>query len=51
MAEDDDVIIVIAPQNVIGASVMDVLRDTVTAANGRPLILVNPLLGIIASTI
>lgn len=45
LAPDDDVVLVIAPQNVIGASVLDVLEATVKAANGRPLILLNPLLG------
>lgn len=43
-ADDDDVFIIIAPQNVVGASIMDSLDAMVKQANGRPLVLVNPLL-------
>lgn len=45
IAEDDDVIIVIAPQNVIGGMVIELLEEMVTAANGRPMVLFNPSLG------
>jgi hypothetical protein len=43
--DDDDVLIVIAPQNVIGAVVIDMLDEMVKAARGRPVILLNPSLG------
>lgn len=42
---DDDVFLVIAPQNMIGASVLDLLEEMVQAAAGRPVILINPILG------
>lgn len=45
IAEDDDVIIVIAPQNIIGGMVIELLEEMVTAANGRPMLLFNPSLG------
>jgi len=44
VAEDDDVIFVIAPQNVIGGMVIELLEEMVNAAKGRPVILINPLL-------
>lgn len=44
LSDDDDVIIVIAPQNVIGGMIVGLLDDMVKAANGRPFILINPLL-------
>eukprot|EP01038_Epipyxis_sp_PR26KG_P011101 gene11101-14896_t len=44
LADDDDVIIVIAPQNVIGGMIIEVLDEMVRAANGRPVILINPSL-------
>lgn len=44
LASDDDVIIVIAPQNVVGGMIVGHLEDMVKAANGRPVILFNPLL-------
>jgi len=45
VAPDDDVIILIAPQNMIGASVMGLLEEMVQEAAGRPMILINPILG------
>lgn len=45
LAEDDHAVIVIAPQNVVGAEVTGLLEQTVVAAGGRPLVLVNPSLG------
>lgn len=45
IAPDDDVIFIISPQNIVGASVMELLEETVIAANGRPLLLINPSLG------
>lgn len=45
VADDDEVFIIIAPQNVIGGMILDKLEEMVKAANGRPLILVNPSLG------
>jgi hypothetical protein len=45
LAADDDVCIVIAPQNVVGAEVTGLLEEMVVSAAGRPLVLVNPSLG------
>ena len=42
--DDDDIIIVIAPQNVVGGMIIDLLEGMVKKANGRPVILFNPLL-------
>ena len=42
---DDDVIFVIAPQNVVGAVVVHLLDEMCVAAAGRPVILINPSLG------
>ena len=36
LADDDDVVIVIAPQNVVGAMVIDLLDDMCKSAAGRP---------------
>ena len=36
--------IIIAPQNVVGASIIEPLEEMVAAAAGRPLLLVTPLL-------
>lgn len=44
VADDDDVFIIVAPQNVIGASVMTLLEDMVKKVAPRPLVLVNPIL-------
>lgn len=43
-AEDDDVFIVMAPQNVVGGMIVDELEAMVKAAAGRPLVLINPIL-------
>lgn len=50
VAEDDDVIIVIAPQNVIGGMVIELLGELVESASTlggrqRPVLLLNPSLG------
>ena len=44
IADDDDVVIVIAPQNVVGAMVIELLNEMCVAARGRPVILLNPSL-------
>ena len=44
VADTDEVFIVIAPQSMVGASVYEPLSEMVTAANGRPVILINPRL-------
>jgi len=44
VATDDDVLLLIAPQNVIGGMIVNLLEDMVKAAAGRPLILLNPQL-------
>ena len=36
LADDDDVVIVIAPQNVVGAMVIDLLDEMCKSAAGRP---------------
>lgn len=45
VADDDDVLIVIAPQNMVGAAVTNLLDEMCKAAKGRPVILINPKLG------
>ena len=40
----DEVLIIIAPQSMVGASVYEPLSEMVAAANGRPVILINPRL-------
>ena len=42
--DKDEVFIVIAPQSMTGASVYDPLSEMVTAAKGRPMLLINPRL-------
>ena len=44
VAPDDDIIIVIAPQNLIGGSLVPFLDEMIKELNGRPIILFNPLL-------
>lgn len=44
VADDDDVVIVISPQNVVGAMVIGLLDEMCVAARGRPVILLNPSL-------
>jgi Domain of unknown function (DUF1995) len=44
VADDDDCFILVAPQNVVGACVIDYLQEMVIKASGRPLVLVNPIL-------
>ena len=44
VASEDEVFIVIAPQSMIGASVYEPLAGMVKAANGRPVVLINPRL-------
>jgi len=41
-ASDDDVVIVVSPQNVIGGMIVELLEDMCKAAAGRPLVLINP---------
>ena len=43
--DDDDVLIIICPQNVIGGILINLLDDMIKKANGRPVILFNPQLG------
>ena len=45
LSEDDDVCIVIAPQNTVGAEITGLLEEMVISAGGRPVVLVNPSLG------
>ena len=42
--EDDDVLIVIAPQNIIGGEIILLLDEMCKKAAGRPVLLINPLL-------
>ena len=49
-AAPDDVFIVIAPQNIIGFSILDDLREMIEAADGRPLLIINPKLDDIQSS-
>jgi len=44
VAADDDVLIVMAPQNVVGGMIVEELEAMVKAAAGRPLVLINPIL-------
>merc|ERR1711871_1096042 len=44
VAEDGDCFIVVAPQNIVGACIIDYLEDMVQKVNGRPLVLINPIL-------
>lgn len=46
VADDDDVFIIICPQNVIGGLIIDSLEEMVKKASvmGKPLLLINPLL-------
>ena len=44
VTDADEVFIIIAPQSMVGASVYEPLSEMVTAANGRPVILINPRL-------
>jgi len=46
----DDVFIVIMPQNIVGFTLMPELQEMVEAAAGRPVLLINPKLGDIASS-
>jgi len=46
----DDVFILICPQNIIGFSILDDLREMVAAADGRPMLLINPKLDDIQSS-
>ena len=44
VSADDDVFVVLAPQNMVGASIHDSLSEMCEAAGERPVILVNPIL-------
>lgn len=44
VAPDDDIVIVIAPQNLVGGSLIPLLDEMIKELNGRPIILFNPLL-------
>eukprot|EP01031_Cornospumella_fuschlensis_P026725 gene26725-32294_t len=44
VAEDDDILILISPQNIVGGMLVGLVEDMVKAAKGRPLILLNPRL-------
>jgi hypothetical protein len=44
VAPDDDIVIVIAPQNLIGGTLIPFLDEMIKELNGRPIILFNPLL-------
>ena len=43
--DDDDILIIICPQNVIGGILINLLDDMIKKANGRPVLLFNPQLG------
>eukprot|EP00596_Hydrurales_sp_CCMP1899_P005921 CAMPEP_0119045992 /NCGR_PEP_ID=MMETSP1177-20130426/43738_1 /TAXON_ID=2985 /ORGANISM="Ochromonas sp, Strain CCMP1899" /LENGTH=214 /DNA_ID=CAMNT_0007018535 /DNA_START=719 /DNA_END=1360 /DNA_ORIENTATION=- len=45
VAEDDDVVIIIAPQNTVNGELVTLLDDMCKSAKGRPIILINPKLG------
>ena len=47
--DDDSYFIVIAPQNIVGYSVLPYLQDMEKAAGDRPIIMINPKLGDIQS--
>ncbi|CAN0302331.1 unnamed protein product [Pylaiella littoralis] len=42
VSDEDDVFLVISPQGIPGFSVHPLLVDTVEAANGRPVVIINP---------
>jgi adenylate kinase len=47
--EDDDYFIIIAPQNIVGYSVLPYLQEMEKAVGDRPMIMINPKLGDIQS--
>lgn len=47
--DKDDVFIILAPQSLVGCSVVDALRDMCEAVGDRPIVLVNPKLQDVAS--
>lgn len=47
--EDDDYFIIIAPQNIVGYSVLSYLQEMEEAVGNRPMIMINPKLGDIQS--
>ena len=46
----DDVFIIISPQNIVGFSIVPLLDEMVTAAKGRPVLLINPNLEDVSSS-
>ena len=44
VADDDDCFIVVAPQNVVGACIIEYLEEMIKKVDGRPLVLINPIL-------
>ncbi|CAN0173869.1 unnamed protein product, partial [Hapterophycus canaliculatus] len=42
VSAEDDVVLVISPQSIAGFSIHPLLVDTVEAANGRPVVIINP---------
>eukprot|EP00899_Mesostigma_viride_P011983 jgi/Mesvir1/20786/Mv07896-RA.1 len=49
VAPDDDVFIIVAPQSIVGHSIIPLLQDMLTAVGDRPMILINPNLNDIPS--
>jgi adenylate kinase len=47
---DDEVFVVLAPQSIVGNSIVPLLQDMVEAANGRPVILINGRMGDVQSS-
>jgi hypothetical protein len=45
VADDDDVLIIIAPQNTVNGECVTLLDDMCKAAKGKPVVLINPKLG------
>ena len=44
VADDDDVLLLLAPQNMVGVSLYEPLSEMAAAAGDRPMILLNPIL-------
>ena len=47
---DDEVFVVLAPQSIVGNSIVPLLQDMVEAAKGRPVILINGRMGDVQSS-
>lgn len=47
--KDDDVFVVLAPQSIVGSSIVPLLKEMVEAAAGRPVILINGRMGDVQS--